>query len=290
MNRLGGFGSTLAAACLCLLAGCSMFGGKDKAAAAAVDNTVCPPAAQMVEAVDSAYGQDFLKRFSNHVSYPAEALGAGQIGVVQLCANVSRDGLVHDGRIAAGSGYPLLDGAALLALGGLKGAKEHAPLPQDLAPGQQQVWIVFSVNFRPDRPGDVALQEAPEKRPCKNTGTKEGDVGAREVSAEEWSGFPAEFSDAVKKELIYPKQSLEANETGYTLLCVSLDRDSRLLGVSIARSSGSPMLDGASLVALGMMQLNTEIPYIPGRIRASHDSITFTQEIDWKRASSSSDE
>ena len=288
MKRFGGFGLTLlAAAWLCLLAGCSSFGGKDKTAA--VEDTVCPPAARMSAAVDSVYGQDFLKRFSNRVAYPAEALGAGQIGVVQLCAMVNRDGLVHDGRVAAGSGYPLLDGAALLAIGSLKGARERAPMPQDFAPGQQQAWIVFSVNFKPERPGDVALQEAPENRPCKNTGTRDGDTGAREVSEEEWSGFPAEFSNAVKKELIYPQQSLDANETGYTLLCVSLDRDSRLLGVSISRSSGSPMLDGASLMALGMMQLNTEIPYVPPRVRASHETVTFTQEIDWKRASSSSE-
>jgi len=62
--------------------------------------------------------------------------------------------------------------------------------------------------------------------------------GYGEVTAEEWSGFPAEFSNAVKKELVYPHQALEAGESGYTLLCVSLDRDSRVLGVSISRSSG----------------------------------------------------
>ncbi|WP_169740778.1 TonB family protein [Nevskia soli] len=249
------------------------------------DDTICPPATRMLAATDSAYGQDFLKRFSNRVSYPTEALNAGQIGTVQLCAMISRDGLVHSGRIAEGSGFPLLDGAALLAVGTLKGAKERAPLPQDLAPGQQQVWIVFSVNFKPERPADAPLHEAAQDRPCKSTGTKEGDVGAKEVTAEEWSGFPSEFSDAVKKELIFPKLALDAGESGYTLLCVSLDRDSRLLGVSISRSSGSALLDGASLVALGMMQLNTEIPYIPNRVRAAHDTIVFTQEIDWKPTS-----
>jgi len=283
MKRFGGFRLALSAmAWLSLLAGCSVLGGKDKTVVAPVDGTVCPPAAQMHSATDSGYGQDFLKRFSGFVSYPEAALKAGQIGAVQLCAMMTRDGQVHDGRIAAGSGYPILDGAALLALGELKSTKEHVLLPPDFAPGQQQVWIAFSINFKPSESGDVPLQEAPADRPCKDTGTKEGDVGAGEVTAEEWSGFPAEFSNAVKKELVYPHQALEAGESGYTLLCVSLDRDSRVLGVSISRSSGSPLLDGASLAALGMIQLNAEVPYIPNRVRASHETVTFTQEIDWK--------
>ena len=66
---------------------------------------------------------------------------------------------------------------------------------------------------------------------------------------------------------------------------MSLDKDSRLLGVSISRSSGSPLLDGASLMALGLMQLKVEIPYVPGRVRQAHDTVTFTQEIDWKLSS-----
>ena len=283
MKRIAGIClAPIGAAVLCLLAACASSGGKTQAFAGTTDDTTCPPVARMLVATDNAYGQNFLKRFSNRVSYPAEALNAGQIGVVQLCAMVSRDGLVHSGRIAAGSGFPLLDGAALLAVGALKGAKEHAPLPDDLAPGQQQVWIAFSVNFKPERPAEAPLHEAEEKRPCKDTGSKEGDAGAREVTAEEWNGFPAEFSDAVKKELVFPKQALDAGESGYTLLCVSLDRDSRLLGVSISRSSGSALLDGASLIALGMLQLNTEIPYVPSRVREAHDTVVFTQEIDWK--------
>lgn len=283
MKRFGGFGFAAAAtATLCLLAGCSTAGHKDKLAVGTSDDTSCPQAGRMLEANESDYGQAFLKRFSDRVSYPSEALEAGQSGAVQLCALLSRDGVVHSGRIDAGSGFPLLDGAALLALGGLKHAKEVAPLPQDLAPGQQQVWLSFSVNFKPDRPG-VRARVAQDDRPCKKTGTKEGDAGAALVSSDEWNGFPAEFSDAVKKHLIYPKLALDDGEAGYTLLCVSLDRDSHLLGVAITQSSGSPMLDGASLIAVGMLQVNTEIPYIPDRVRQTHDTISFTQEIDWTK-------
>jgi TonB family protein len=272
---LGGFS-------LCLLTGCSLLGGSGKAGVAVPDGTSCPVPSQMVQAKDSDYGRSFLSRFSQRVSYPADALNAGQTGMVQLCARLDRDGVVRDGRIAAGSGFPLLDGAALVALGALQSAKEKAPLPQDFASGQKYVWISFPVNFSPQSSTGLSYQQAPEERPCKDTGTREGDLAARDISTEEWSGFPAQFSDAVRRELSYPPQAFEAKESGTTLLCVALDRDSRLIGVAISRSSGSPLLDGASLAALGMVQLKAEIPNLPERVRQGHDTIVFTQEIDWK--------
>jgi len=267
---------------LCLLAGCSLFGGRSSPGAAAPDGTSCPAAEQMVQARDSDYGRSFLGRFSQRVSYPDEALNAGQTGVVQLCAKLDRNGVVRDGRIAAGSGFPLLDGAALVALGVLQSEKEKAALPQDLAPGQKYVWISFPVNFSPKVRSDVVYLQAPEDRPCKETGTKEGDLAAKDITTEEWNGFPAQFSDAVRRELSYPPQAFEAKESGSTLLCVALDQDSHLIGVSISRSSGSPLLDGASLAALGMAQIKAEFPILPNRVRQAHDTILFTQEIDWK--------
>ena len=265
-----------------LLAGCSLFGGQDKTSIAGPDNASCPPAEQMVQAADSDYGRSFLSRFSGHVSYPADALDAGQVGVVLLCARLDRKGRVHDGRIVAGSGYPLLDGAALMALGGLESAAERAPLPDDLAPGQKEVWIAFPVNFKPEPRDGVSYQTATENRPCKDSGTDEGAAGAKVVNPEDWGNFPSQFSNAVRKELAYPAQAFEAKISGSALLCVSLDRDSHLLGVSISRSSGSPLLDGAALGALGLMQLKSEIPVLPDLVLREHDGVTFNQEIDWK--------
>jgi TonB family protein len=270
------------AALAILLAGCASSGGRAKPGDVVVDDTRCPAAAQMVQATDSDYGRVFLRRFSTRVAYPEEALSAGQTGTVQLCARLGRDGQVQDARIAAGSGFPLLDGAALLASGAMMSAKDREPMPPDFAPERKEPWIAFSVNFKPERPADQTYPREADNRKCKETGSKDGDAGAKAVSLEAWSGYPAEFSDAVKKELVYPRQALDASLTGVTLLCVSLDKDSRLLGVSVSQSSGSPLLDGASLIALGMMQLKIEIPYVPDRVRQSHDTVTFTQEIDWK--------
>ena len=267
---------------LWLLAACSSTGGHDKASLAGPDNASCPPVEEMVQAADSDYGRNFLGRVSAQVSYPADALDAGQVGVVLLCARLDRKGRVHDGRIADGSGYPLLDGAALMALGTLESAAEKAPLPDDLAPGQKQVWIAFPVNFKPEPRDGVSYRTAPAVRPCKDSGTDEGEIGAKAVNPEDWGNFPSQFSNAVRKELAYPAQAFEAKVSGSALLCVSLDRDSHLLGVSISRSSGSPLLDGAALGALGLIQLKSEIPGLPDLVLREHDGVTFNQEIDWK--------
>jgi TonB family protein len=269
------------------LGACSMVGGRDSGASRAPgaggskDFTRCPLAERMTPAVDSEYGQAFMGRFSKLVVYPAEAVDAGQGGVVSLCARVTRDGRVHDGRIATGSGYPALDGAALLALGRMMAAEEGTAMPKDFAHGQDSVWLLFPVNFQPPGGNHVRYLSALPDRPCKDTGSKEGDVAGQEVTLKEWGDYPGMFSDAVKQELVYPPEALQAGQSGYTLLCVALDRDSHLIGASISRSSGYPLLDGASLLALGMVQLKAHMPPVPDRVRQAHDRAIFTQEIEW---------
>lgn len=281
--------ATLLAAGLLLslaLGACSMFGSREPVGGgpSGKDATMCPTAAHLQPAVDSDYGQHLMTRFSKLVVYPPEAVDAGQFGQLTLCARLTRDGVIHDARIAAGSGYPVLDGAALMALGQLTLAPAAEPMPKDFAKGQDSVWLAIPVNFQPPSGSSVHYVRAPDDRPCKDTGTKEGDIEAQQVSLKEWGDFPGIFSDAVKQELVYPPAALQAGQTGYTLLCVSLDRDSHLLGAAISRSSGYPMLDAASLMALGMVQIKAHMPPVPDRVRQAHDRTTFTQEIEWKPA------
>jgi outer membrane biosynthesis protein TonB len=80
---------------------------------------------------------------------------------------------------------------------------------------------------------------------------------------------------------MYPEEALDGGVSGNTQLCVALDRNSRLVGVSISRSSGSPLLDGASLIAIGDVQLDNAIPQLPEAVRQDHDPVVFTHEIDW---------
>jgi TonB family protein len=286
MNQRFPRAALLAASLLLSLAlgACSMLGSREPVGggASGKDATQCPTAEHLQAAVDSDYGQHLMARFSKLVVYPPEAVDAGQFGQLGLCARLSRDGKIHDARIAAGSGYPVLDGAALMALGQLTLATEAEPMPRDFAKGQDSVWLSIPVDFQPPANSNVHYTRAPEDRPCKDTGSKEGDIEAQQISLKEWGDFPGIFSDAVKQELIYPAAAIEAKQGGYTLLCVSLDRDSHLLGASISRSSGYPLLDAASLMALGLVQIKAHMPPVPDRVRQAHDRTTFTQEISWK--------
>ena len=274
-----GHGLVWAAALLaCLLGACSSQESKVLPPVALAE-TRCPAESKMVMASTNDYGRSFIARLSKQLSYPTEALAEGQIGDVHLCVRVSRDGAIQEGRVLLGSGYPALDGAALQALGVLRQSKESAPVPKDVGSGKE-VWLALTVRFDPDNAGLQQGHSAPDDRPCKITGTDEGDAGMQKLSMREWGEFPRRFSEAVRGHLIYPA-SAAGMRGGATLLCVALDRNGRLLGATVSRSSGSFALDGAALSALGAMILKGEVPPLPDSIREDNDSAVFTQEIDW---------
>jgi protein TonB len=65
------------------------------------------------------------RKLSEHLYYPAEAVARGLEGEVRLIIKLSVDGAVDDVNIAASSGYPILDNAAIkaaYAMGKLPGA------------------------------------------------------------------------------------------------------------------------------------------------------------------------
>ncbi|WP_422899251.1 TonB family protein [Propionivibrio sp.] len=65
------------------------------------------------------------RKLSKHLFYPPEAVARGLEGEVRLILKLSADGSVDDVNIAASSGYPILDNAAIkaaYAMGKLTGA------------------------------------------------------------------------------------------------------------------------------------------------------------------------
>ena len=68
------------------------------------------------------------RRLSQHLFYPPEAVSRGLEGEVRLILRLSADGAVDNVSIAASSGYPILDNAAIkaaYAMGALTGASSR---------------------------------------------------------------------------------------------------------------------------------------------------------------------
>lgn len=68
------------------------------------------------------------RKLSEHLFYPPEAIARGIEGEVRLILKLSADGAVDNVSIAASSGYPLLDNAAIkaaYAMGSLTGASSR---------------------------------------------------------------------------------------------------------------------------------------------------------------------
>lgn len=80
------------------------------------------------QAVAKREVQAAQRKLSQHVYYPPEAVARGIEGEVRLIVKLSADGEVDDVSIAASSGHPLLDNAAIkaaYAMGRLTGASSR---------------------------------------------------------------------------------------------------------------------------------------------------------------------
>jgi TonB family protein len=71
------------------------------------------------------------------------------------------------------------------------------------------------------------------------------------------------MSVAIGSEFKYPRQAYTEGISGNVLLCIAIDRDSHVIDAAIRHSSGSPLLDGEALIALGLAQMKDELPKLP---------------------------
>ncbi|MBL0166118.1 MAG: energy transducer TonB [Propionivibrio sp.] len=86
-----------------------------------------PPVAQ-AKPVAKREVQVAQRKLSEHLFYPPEAVARGLEGEVRLIVKLNADGGVDDVSIAASSGYPILDNAAVkaaYAMGRLTGASSR---------------------------------------------------------------------------------------------------------------------------------------------------------------------
>lgn len=101
----------------------------DEEKAPQVDKPRSPAAAPITQATPKPAAKREVRaaqrKLSEHLFYPPEAVRRGLEGEVRLILKLSADGSVDDVNIAASSGYPILDNAAIkaaYAMGKLTGA------------------------------------------------------------------------------------------------------------------------------------------------------------------------
>ncbi len=89
-------------------------------------NSPPPPASRpVIRPTPQKDVQAAQRKLSKHVFYPPEAVARGLEGDVRLIVKLAADGRIDDVQLAAGSGHPLLDNAAIraaYAMGSLAGA------------------------------------------------------------------------------------------------------------------------------------------------------------------------
>lgn len=132
-------------------------------------NQASCPGSDVLNATESAFGTAIVRTIGQQAFYLNEAAENGQVGTATLCLHVQRDGTIDHVLIDRSSGYPLLDGAALYAVGLVAAVNEgrmrpprslssaHSPFypgilpppPPELLKGQDALWLRFPFSFSP---------------------------------------------------------------------------------------------------------------------------------------------
>ncbi len=229
-----------------------------------VVDQVCPSDNELLWLKASDYGNRVLKEFYRAAFYPATAFEAHQAGTVSLCLKIGRNGHLRNALIRRGSGFPVLDGAALFTFG-VAEANELLPrMPDDLAPGADPVWFAVDINYSsPDFPAPPAPASTDLDKPCRNQRVS---AIASEASSD-LDAYVRDLYGALRRELQYPRAAVYEGHAGKTTVCIALDSQSKLVDAAIAEASGSPLLDGAALTALGLISIKSEIPPLPESLR-----------------------
>jgi len=205
-----------------------------------------------------------VKGLPSRTFYPVEGLKRRQVGQVLLCVQLDRQGQVLKAQVARSSGFPVLDGSALWALGTYSADGAIPELPPELSPGEDKVWLGLPVDFNPPPQPGAGDDEHAQPGPCARHSWNQARARATAKSfTDEDRAFFDAMNAAIGRYVHYPRQALDLGNEGALWLCVSIDRDSHLLDASIIRSSGIPLLDGEALLGLARAQEHDQLPKLP---------------------------
>lgn len=275
-NRL--VGTTLLVCVVAAVAACAVRPAEPVTQLA--EDPPCPTAEALAPVTGSGYGRTFMQHYAAQVYYPSESLDAGQTGDVVMCVKVNRKGHVLHARISGSSGYPMLDGAALYSLGTLD-ARDPQPVPADLAPGQDALWLSLPVHFAPPGRAPGTTASAPEP-PCTSPAPT---TLVLEKGTPLLRQYSRELTVALLQHLRYPEDARADLALGGAEECVTVARDGRVLNLSILRSSGSPLLDSALLRAAALVQFDPQAPRVSEAeaVAPQYQAIVLCMETSWSR-------
>lgn len=246
---------------------------------AGVPEPACPSSG-VLEAGESDYGNELIKKVSANVFYLEDALAAGQQGVVSLCMKIGADGTISPIVVDRSTGYPLLDGSALyaagfVALGKPRDYKESsrnisrnlakAPVPAALLNGQASVWMRVPVRFALEGEA-AATAPAPasfadgtlDRTTCR---LDSADVGA--VTPHKRDAFNLAMQSSLVEFSKYPIDLLKYRVEGKAGVLVDAAKDRSLNCARIETSSGSPLINGIALITVGLMYAKNQQPAFP---------------------------
>ncbi|MDE2149568.1 MAG: TonB family protein [Gammaproteobacteria bacterium] len=229
--------------------------------------TVAGPTAE-----DFDYGRRVLDAVKRHAFYPELARYLGESGEVDLCLKVGDQGGSVAALVDRSSGFALLDGAALYAVGRAAVDTGIPPPPKSLSASAG--WIKLPIRFslegetKPMAPrlpaGDAVRQRAFVQQFASVAAGQDGVV--RETSASQACrlGNSDSWQAAVNHEVVArlhdPQGPVPAGMRGTVLLGVEFDRSGRLLRTAILKSSGQPVFDGVALMALASTFAGHQLP------------------------------
>jgi protein TonB len=118
-------------------------------------------------------------------------------------------------------------------------------------------------------PAAVATTDQPSARVTEQTGSRDGlEVRARHGSSEDYASRLKVWLETHK---VYPKRSRVRREEGVVQLHFVVDRQGRLLGGDILRSSGHTALDAE---ALAMLDRSNPFPAAPHHVRGERIEVS----------------
>ena len=93
--------------------------------------------------------RQYHQSIANAMVYPKAAQRDNQSGTTQLCMVIDRQAHILDAAVIGSSGFPLLDGAALIGLARAEFKFKMPALPDQFFPEAKTMLFVIPINWRP---------------------------------------------------------------------------------------------------------------------------------------------